>query len=482
MSKRGKKVKIKKILEDSPERYLNIDPLNCSIKQFEQLIPDTVPQIVKEDIAHYFNYLRNNRNQESLKLWEKVSGCTDSPNSWKVEGYRPIFSFLYYDRITDGLFLALLLNRIEPISNEKIQTMTIEEFNRQCRLTIISFKPEIDEIDLKILKALSKDPSLVIQELTEEIGHSYAAVYRHLQKLKAKLGLRILTRINWTKLGIQPLFLITKDKTDFDFFTDFKTYLDGQATFLWGKAYHLRYYFVTETARTELLQKYQEVSKKKKSFLELMKLTSAPMIGWTFDFFNKNEQRWEIDFIKTYRYLAASKKQKVHVKELFHEEYPPKEVYSLTPLETKIIDDLVGKYNLTQKELAKHLGMHAQNLSTIKLKLLEDEIIYPRFEMRNFLPIGCVLWCSSSNQKIFETVIPLLQKLPFSNISPVRNYREPKKLQLFSFLFLDDILYRNLVVFLMKLLREKQIDDFQLGVNVESYFGMAKVANILPKS
>jgi hypothetical protein len=172
----------------------------------------------------------------------------------------------------------------------------------------------------------------------------------------------------------------------------------------------------------------------------------------------------------------------MEVSGLFVDNYIPEATYQLTPLEKNIIDDLVGKYNLTQKELAEHLGMHAQNLSTIKLKLLADNIIYPRFEIRNFLPLGCLLWCSSSSEKPFKVLIPVLEKLPYSNISPVENHRLPENSEIICFLYLDDLLYRNLISFLSKLLDNHQIDDFQIGINIESYFGMATVRKILEEN
>jgi DNA-binding Lrp family transcriptional regulator len=263
MTGKKKGQKIEKILAKAPERYQKVDPLAISLKDFEQLLPNTIPKIIREDIVLYFNYIRNSRSKESLQLWEKKSGCTDSPNSWKREGYRPIFAFLYYDRITDGLFLGLLLDRIEPIAEQEDNLMTIEEFNRQCRLAVSGLQPKIDAIDFKILKTLSENPSLVIEELSEKTGHSYAAVYRHYQKLKRKLGLRTLTRINYGRLGIQPIFFITQDEELFDYFMDFKIYLDGQATFLWGKKFYLRCYFVDTSAREKMLEKFEDLIQEK---------------------------------------------------------------------------------------------------------------------------------------------------------------------------------------------------------------------------
>ncbi|MEA2071215.1 MAG: winged helix-turn-helix transcriptional regulator [Asgard group archaeon] len=478
MPKKSKTSEIKKILQQAPERYHQITPSKTTSKEFKQQLPETIPEIIKEDISHYYNYLKNNRSEESLKKWEEASGCTDSPNSWKAKNYRPIFSFLYYDRVTDGMFLALILDRLEPLAEDHKEKITIEEFNRQCRLSILNYKPKIDEIDLKILKALSKDPTLVIKELTEETGHSYAAVYRHYQKLKEKLGLRILTRVNWRKLGIQPLYLLTQNPKDYERFENYEKYRDGQATFLWGKKHYLRLYYVDQSTREDIIQEFEK-QRKEQQTLNLLELTSPPQIKWTFDLYDKKEQRWKIDFVKTYRFLKNTKEQQLVLDELFQYTYPPEEVYQLTPLETNIIDDLVGNYNLTQKELAEHLGMHAQNLSTIKLKLLEDDVIYPHFEIRNFLPMGSLLWCSSENIPIFEILIPLLQKLPFTNISPVRNVTDPEKKQILCFVYLNDIIYRNLIVFFSQLLDENQIDEFQFGMNIETYFGMAKVKDIL---
>ncbi|MFW9922663.1 MAG: winged helix-turn-helix transcriptional regulator, partial [Candidatus Thorarchaeota archaeon] len=189
-------VKISQIMEKAPERYRQKNYNEVPIKKFDELIPNTIPKMIKEDISFYFDYLRNDRNESSLNKWEKTTGCTDSPISWKVPNYRPIFSFLYYDRITDGHFLPLLLKKIET-TIYRANELTIPEFNRLCRLSIVGFRPPIDTIDLKILQALSYEPSLVAQAITDRISHSYATVYNHLQMLKAKMGLRVTTRINW---------------------------------------------------------------------------------------------------------------------------------------------------------------------------------------------------------------------------------------------------------------------------------------------
>lgn len=472
---------ITKLLNRAPKQYQKKNYSGLALKQFEKLLPLTIPDKIKEDIAHYFDYLRNNRSTNSLKKWEKATGCSDSPSSYKVENYRPIFSFLYYDKITEGFFLPLLLSKLEPAFENNVHKMSIDEFNRQCRLSIIHFKPDIDNIDLKILQVLSQNPSLVVKELTEKIDHSYVTIYQHLQKLKAKLGLRVLTRINWAKLGITGIFIITNCREDFIDFSEFKEFLDGQATYLWGKAHYLRYYIVNKEIGKKMVQCYKTTKKTTKSNLELYELVDGPLVGWGFDSYTSEEQRWDFDFVSAFKQISAVEKSKQNNQDFFSNNLNSIEPYKLTPLEIKIIDTLVGKFDLTQKELAVELGMHAQNLSTIKLKLLKDKVIYPRLEIRNFLPLYCILWCSSKNQDIIEIIISLLQRMPFSNISPVRSHNNLDKTQLICFLYLDDILYSNLVVFLMELFEKQQIDDFRLGLNIESYFGMGQAANILGK-
>ena len=463
-------------MSSAPHRYQDQDFESLTQKQFEKLLPDSIPKVITEDITFYFEYLKNGRSEDILKKWEKASGCIDSPNSWKVDGYRPLFSFLYYDRITDGMFLPLLLSKLELSKSDSEHKMSIEEFNRLSRLSIIIFRPNIDNIDLRILQVLSRDPDLVVKELTNRIEFSYVTVYQHLQKLKAKLGLRILTRVNWKKLNVENVFMISKNKRDFDYFSDFKKNLDGQATFLWGKTHYLQYYFLNKADKQKLIQTFIETKKKIKPNLELFELKHAPIIGWGFDNFNHIEQRWSFDFTTAFKQaltqLPPSNLDK-NVKEGENVQV------HLTPLEVKIIDDLVGNYSITQKELAEQLGMHAQNLSTIRLKLLRENVIYPRLDIRNFQPLSCIFWCSSTDEKAIAILIELLQKVPFSNISPVKSYSSPDKLQLVCFLFLDDILYGNLAVFLLELLENGYLEDFSLGLNIESYFGMAKVVNIL---
>ena len=481
MSKKSASIAMKKLMSTAPHRYQELDFEKITIKQFEKLLPESVPKIVTEDIAYYFEYLRNDRSEASLKKWEKASNCFDSPNSWKIEGYRPIFSFLYYDRITDGKFLPLLLSKLELSYSDHEHKMTIEEFNRLSRLSIIIFKPNIDNVDHSILQVLSKEPDLVIKELTNRVEYSYVTVYQHLQKLKAKLGLRVLTRVNWSKLDVQNVFLISNDKTDFSYFSDFKHNLDGQATFLWGKTHYLQYYFLKSDTKKKFLEKYLETKKKNKPNLKLFELQQAPVIGWGFENYNHIEQRWNFDFTSAFKQKFTFEEKSEKSKSSLEEKNDFKEPAKLTPLEIKIIDDLVGNYNLTQKELAEQIGMHAQNLSTIRLKLLREQIIYPRLDIRNFQPLSCILWCSSSDSQVVDILVELLQRVPFSNISHVRNHSSPNKMQLVCFLFLDDILYSNLAVFLLELLEKKHIDDFSIGLYIDAYFGMAKVVNVLEK-
>ncbi len=253
----------------APERYQEKDYSKLTLKQFEKLMPKEVPRIIKEDIALYFNYLNNNRSKKSLKQWETASGCKESPSSYKAENYRPIFSFLDYDRITEGLFLPLLLNKIDIATGNHGEDMTIDEFNQLCRSTLIGFKPKIDSFDLKILQALSKDPSMVTQTLTNEIGHSYAAVYHHLQSLKGKMGLRITTRVNWAKLGVQRIFLISDEEKSLQTFKEFKPFLDGKSSFLWGGTYYLHYYLLRSEIRDTFIKKYLGLSENQKQKMKL---------------------------------------------------------------------------------------------------------------------------------------------------------------------------------------------------------------------
>ncbi|MBN1331112.1 MAG: winged helix-turn-helix transcriptional regulator [Candidatus Heimdallarchaeota archaeon] len=477
---RSNKINISQLMKSAPTRYSESEYLKLSLDDFEKLLPKTIPIIVKEDIVYYFNYLRNNRNKQSLKLWETTSGCIDSPSSFKNEGYRPIFAFLYYDRITNGLFLPLLLNRIEPSQEEEtLSEISIEEFNRQCRFSILNFKPHIDSIDLKILHELTENPELVANDLAEKTGHTYVTVYQHLQALKEKLGLRVLARINWERLGIQRIFIITNKKENFKELEGFKSFLDGQATFNWGYPYYLQHYFVNESAKNDLKQKALEISEKTKYNMTFLTLTKSPNLTINFKYYNPSLQKWVIDFLIEYRYLLKSEKTSKS-NFLFPEKNTSiSSTFKLTPLEIKIMSELVGNYSLTQKEIAQTLGMQAQNLSAIKIKLFNEGIIQPMLEIRNFQSLSCVLLCTLMNQQNMDILVTLLQKLPFSNISITKDESDPTKIKLICFLFLDEILYNNLIVFLMKLLDEKKIDSYRLGLNIDSYFGMTNIMNIL---
>ena len=76
----------------------------------------------------------------------------------------------------------------------------------------------------------------------------------------------------------------------------------------------------------------------------------------------------------------------------------------------------------------------------------------------------------------------LMQKVPYSNISPVVSLRDDRnKHQIICFLMMDDILYYSLVTFLMNLLKDHQLDDFRLGIITDSYFAMSHVEDILSK-
>ncbi len=475
-----KTLKISNIMKKAPSRYQVDDYIKLSRKKFEELLPQTVPGIIKEDLAFYFNYLKDNRSKKSLNAWESTTGCIDSPNSWKTDNYRPIFSYLYYDRITDGFFLPLILKKIE-ITRNSSKKITVEEFNQLCRLSIIGFRPSIDAIDLKILQLLTKDPSLVTQAITDTIPHSYATVYNHLQNLKSKMGLRIVTRINWAKLGIQRIFLLTNNEKYFKKFDEFKSYQDGQSTFLWGESYYLKFYLLNKKNRDLIVKKYDTLSGEVKEELNLLELVEAPNTGYDFDLYDLNEQMWQFDFATTYLDPKSVSEQLAsqNGRRLFRDKFPPEEPYPLTEIEAKIISGLVGSYDVTQKDLAESLGIHAPNLSVIKNKLLNDNIIRPQLEVSMFLPLFLILWCSANNKDIMKILTTLMQKTPYSSISPVVSHNNRNKHQMISLLVMDDILYYSLVTFLMELTKEKQLEDFRLGIITDSYFGMANIDDIL---
>ena len=474
-------IKINQIMKKAPQRYQRDDYSKITIEKFMQLIPDSVPVMIKEDIALYFNYLRKNRSKKSLKKWEEISGCIESPSSYKVENYRPIFSFLYYDRITEGYFLPLILKKIETAFSSRSKEMQITEFNKLCRLSIIGFRPNIDNIDLKILQALSKEPSLVTQALTDKIEHSYATVYNHLQNLKAKMGLRIITRVNWTKLGIQRIFLISRNEKSFKPFEKYKKYLDGQASFLWGESYYLQYYLLNKQKRNEFLETYNSIPLPDKGLVTLYELTSTPLSGFSFDLYDLKDQKWEFDFATTFLDPKSAKNHDslIEKRKLFKDSSIHDKPYELTEMEIKVVDGLVGSYAMSQKELADQLSIHAPNLSVLKTKLLNDDIIKPTLFIQSLLPLNLVLWCNAKDKNIIDTIIYLLQKIPFSNISPVQSYDDPKNHQIICYLMMDDVLYYSLVTFLLELVNENKLDDFRLGLTTDSYFGMGKLETVL---
>jgi DNA-binding Lrp family transcriptional regulator len=475
---------MKKLMAKAPKRYQIEDFDKISVRAFEKLLPSSVPQIIKEDIAQYFHYLRNDRSKVSLKEWEKRSGCKDQANSWKVEGYRPIFAFLYTDRITDGHFLPLLLTKIENTFGESGQKMTIPEFSKLCRLSIIGFRPDIDDIDLKILQALSVDPLLVTQTLADQIGHSYATVYNHLKRLKEKLGLRVNTSINWSKLGVQRFYLISQEEDILDEFNAFQPFHDSTASFIWGDVYHLRYYLIRENLRKSFLDSFRKILVNNSNNLRGYELNTAPISGFNFDLFNIKDQRWHFDFATVFRNKELENESSINsTKMVFPEEFPPKEPYELSNMESRILEGLYGNYSLSQKELAEQLDVHAPNLSTIKNRLQEQRIIKPNLFMRLGLPLFCFLWCSAKDFTYLEILISLMQKIPYYNISPINSIgrMKEKSSALICFLSLDDVLYYSLVTFLMELKKDNLIDDFKIGLIVDSVFGTANVENVMEK-
>ncbi|MBN1330252.1 MAG: Lrp/AsnC family transcriptional regulator, partial [Candidatus Heimdallarchaeota archaeon] len=477
-SERGA-IKINQIMEKAPSRYKNIDFTTLSTSKFQEIIPNSIPTIIKEDITFYFQYLKNNRSKKSLILWEKATDCSDSPNSWKAKDYRPIFSFLYYDRITEGYFLPLLLKKIEVTTNRPNE-ISISEFNRLCRLSIVGFRPELDNIDIKILQALAQDATLITQDITDQISHSYATVYNHLQRLKAKMGLRITTRVNWLQLGVNRVFLISKNEMIFQKFDDFKSFLDGQSIFLWGEIYYLRYYFLREEIKHRLIERLESISKKESEEILYFEVFSTPISGYDFESFDIKEQRWDYDFASFYIELSTNRHHPAFInleKLTFEKRVINKK--TLTDLELQTIEGLVGNYSLSQKEIANLLGIHAPNLSIIRTKLLNENVIIPQMMINTFLPLNLVLLCASDKKEILEKIAMLLQKLPFHNISSVATNNASNKYHLFCFMSVDDILYSSLVTFLMQLMKENELSDFRLGLTIDTYFGMSKVMDIL---
>ncbi|HUT82889.1 MAG TPA: Lrp/AsnC family transcriptional regulator [Candidatus Bathyarchaeia archaeon] len=471
--------KINQIMEKAPKRYHKIDFITLTNQKFEEYIPESIPSIIKEDIGYYFQYLKNNRSKISLTLWEKATGCTNSSNSWKTKNYRPIFSFLYYDRITDGLFLPLLLKKIEITANRPGE-ISIAEFNRLCRLSIVGFKSKLDAIDLKILQALSNDATLITQEITEQINHAYATVYNHLQRLKAKMGLRITTKVNWLKLGVYRVFLISKNEKIFEKFDDFKSFLDGQSIFSWGEAYYLRYYFLREEIKNKLLEQIKLLSPMESKELMYYEVISNPIFGYDFESFDISEQRWDFDFATSYLELSANREHPTFINlQGLTFERTTIDKKELTDLELHTIEGLVGNYSLTQKEIANLLGIHAPNLSIIRTKLLNENVIIPQMMVNTFLPLNLVLLCNTNKEGILEKLALLLQKLPFYNVSSVTSNDDSVKYHLLCFMGVDDILYSSLVTFLMQLLKENEITDFRLGLTIDTYFGMSKVTDVL---
>ncbi|MBD3190148.1 MAG: hypothetical protein GF308_05875 [Candidatus Heimdallarchaeota archaeon] len=477
---KNQSVKIQRLWAEAPERYQAYDPTTLSSEKFESLLPDFVPRIIKEDIAHYFHYLRNNRKRSSLKAWEKASGCIDSPHSWKTDNYRPVFSFLYYDRLTNGQFLPLLLSKFESAISVKNQQMTVEQFNQLCRLSVVGFRPRIDAISLKILLALSQNPSLVTQELVEITGHSYVTIYNRLKQLRAKLGLRVTTRINWRRLGVQRFFLITQQPSLFSSFKDFSQFLDGKATFLWGENNFLHYYLIPHEVKDRFLKAYRSVSTTS-TMTKCYHLQGTPIMGYSFDLFDVNEQKWHFDFATAFLQpmKSSSKIRQVFTEEKYGSENP----YEPTTKEIKVMEGLLRNYSLTQKELANLLQIHEPNLSIIKSKLSDEQIIAPQLMLRLGLPLNCFLRCTPNSDEILQTLINLMQKIPFFNLSVVNACEEePLAKELICFLQLDDILYYSLVTFLRELSQEQLLREFKIGLLVDSFFGESKVKEVLKET
>lgn len=473
---KNRSVKIKQLWADTPQRYQAFDPTTLTRDRFESLLPDFIPPIIKEDISYYFQYLRNNRKKSSLKAWEKASGCIDSPHSWKTDNYRPIFSFLYYDRLTNGRFLPLLLSKLESAMSVKNQQLTVEQFNQLCRLSVIGFRPKIDPISLKILLALSQNPSRVTQELADITGHSYVTVYNRLKQLRAKLGLRVTTRINWRKLGVQRFFLISSQPDFFSSFKDFNQFLDGKATFLWGENNFLHYYLIPQELKDRFLQTYQSV-RNNSSSTKCYCLQGTPIMGYSFDLFDVNEQKWHFDFATAF---LQPKELTAEDRQIFPEEkYNSTSPYEPTKKEIKVMEGLLRNYSLTQKELANLLQIHEPNLSIIKSKLFDEQIIAPQLMLRLGLPLNCFLRCLPNSNDILQTLINLMQKIPFFNLSVVNACGGSVGKALICFLQLDDILYYSLVTFLRELSREQLLQEFKIGLIVDSFFGESKVKEIL---
>jgi len=203
-----------------PDNLTNLNRKSRLGKIFRHFLPEMLPSQIREDLTHLFLYkiLSGEEKTETLNEWCSRTNSSPTDQS-KVTiqfedgtAYCSVFDLLWYDNITDGSFLPNLIERVSKFDMYKYPLSVQETVQYMDLFALSTQQMFLDKTDIDILSAMDHNPLITIKKLAKQLRLSRNTVATHLKRLHQRCYLTVNARIDYGKIGLTNLILITDEK------------------------------------------------------------------------------------------------------------------------------------------------------------------------------------------------------------------------------------------------------------------------------
>ncbi|MFX1486188.1 MAG: AsnC family transcriptional regulator [Promethearchaeota archaeon] len=203
-----------------PADFADLDKEARLSSIFQHFLPEMLPSQICQDLTYLFLYkiLSGKEKTEILNEWCRKTNSSPTDQS-KItiqfeDGttYCSVFDLLWYDNITDGSFLPNMVERVAKFDMYKYPLSVQETVQYMDLLALSTQRMFLDRTDVDLLSAMDQNPLISIKKLAKQLKLSRNTVAAHLRRLHRRCYLTVNARINYGKLGLVNLILITRQK------------------------------------------------------------------------------------------------------------------------------------------------------------------------------------------------------------------------------------------------------------------------------
>ncbi|MGQ4915711.1 MAG: hypothetical protein ACP6IU_13355 [Candidatus Asgardarchaeia archaeon] len=259
------------------------------------LMPYSARFVVEtKDLAWEYARLKidDTKRETWNKLWEKVA----RPKVVDKIKYYPTFSFPIFSKLTKGNFIRDIVTRLYDYEKYQVQ-LTTKMYLELLEEYMVSFEYPFNELEVRILEKLAKDPEITAKELANKIHATYKKVQNTIRNFKKYAIIYPVYKINYNRLGMVNFAVLLRTNKFENLVNRLlkNPFLYSYIPFYSDRGYLLATYIVPKSKENLLyMKKYLDNLSEQYNGVSFRLGTS--LSGYNFRFYNTHSHRWAISW------------------------------------------------------------------------------------------------------------------------------------------------------------------------------------------